>query len=98
MVGTGIFAAGVFVAIRETIPSYNRLLGAYIGVFGLAKVVEGWTPMRLVLVLIGLVAGLDLTRRLGGVPSRVRDWEANLPVWSSVCPTGSGSVRHDPLL
>ena len=66
--GTAVFAAGVLVAVRETIPSYNRLLGAYVGVFGLARVVgEGWTPMRLVLVLIGLGAGLDLAcRRLVG--------------------------------
>ena len=34
--GTAAFAAGVFAPVRETIPSYNRLLGAYVGVFGLA--------------------------------------------------------------
>jgi len=70
--GAAVFAAGVFGAVRRAIPSYNRLLGAYIGVFGLARVAgEGWTPTSATLVLIGFVAGLELAyRRLTGRSAR----------------------------
>jgi hypothetical protein len=70
MLGTVVFAAGIFVAVREMIPSYNRLLGVYIGVFGLARIASlGLTLMSASLVVIGSVSLLELAyRRMTGRP------------------------------
>lgn len=61
ILGTVLFSAGIFVNIRETVPSYKRLLGIYCGVFGFARFVsEGWGIESVGLVLIGVGFVLEL--------------------------------------
>jgi len=61
VLGVVLFSAGVPVAIRETIPSYRRLLGVYCGVFGVARFVsEGWSLEAVGLVSIGVAFTLEL--------------------------------------
>ncbi|AAG20797.1 Vng6120h (plasmid) [Halobacterium salinarum NRC-1] len=59
--GVTVFVAGISPAVRERLPSYNRLIGAYCGVFGLARFAsEGWTSVSAALVLVGVVSVLEL--------------------------------------
>ncbi|WP_083874876.1 hypothetical protein [Haloferax sulfurifontis] len=61
LLGVAVFAAGMSINIREGIPSYNRLLGVYIGIFGLAEMTsEGWNLVSAALVVIGSISVLEL--------------------------------------
>jgi len=60
--GVTVFVAGISPAVRERLPSYNRLIGVYCGVFGLAGFAsEGWNFVSAALVLVGVVSVLELT-------------------------------------
>ena len=61
VLGVAVFVAGISTAVRKGIPSYNRLLGAYSGIFGLAGFAsEGWNSVSAALVLVGAVSALEL--------------------------------------
>lgn len=57
-----VFAAGVLVSVRESIPSYNQLLGICCGIFGLTSLVSrGWSLPVGGMILIGVISILEIT-------------------------------------
>ncbi|MBP2251299.1 hypothetical protein J2754_001620 [Halarchaeum solikamskense] len=59
--GVVAFAAGVLLPVREALPSYERLLGVYLGVFGIAAFVsDGWSLTVAAMLLVGAVSLLEL--------------------------------------